>query len=578
MNKLSHFRMNRRFALIVTFLGVLLVVFNIALVTTPALAQHGGGGGGGGGGCGMGCGSNTSALSTFTTNDFSGSGNCAMCHSGLRDAFGNDVSIDTHWRSTMMANSAKDPLWQAKIESEVSRNPALQAIIEDKCSRCHTPMARTQAAADGTPVAVLGDGFLAPTNSFHAAAMDSVSCSLCHQIQNAGLGTPDTFTGHYMIDTNTIAPDRLIFGKFSNPMTGPMRMHVGYTPVKGNQTTLAGLCGSCHTLYTPTVDAAGNVLGEFPEQMTYLEWRHSEYGDGVGTDHTCQQCHQPVAQGKVKISNRPMRLSARSPFEQHFFVGANAFMLNVLKSHTSELGVTTSSAQLDATLARLTSQLQTNTASLAVTSAQITDGTLSLQVNVQNKAGHKLPSGIPARRAWLYLTVQDAQGRVVFESGRPLADGRISGNDADLDAADYEPHYDVITSPEQVQIYEPVMLDSNNQVTLTLLRAARYAKDNRLLPAGFNKNTAGGDIAVLGEATADANFTGGSDRLTFLIPVQGATTPLTIKISLLYQEVSYPFANDLRQDGMPLTQRFVGYYDQADKTPAVIANIQYTLP
>ncbi len=59
-------------------------------------------------------------LTTFETTDFSGSGVCAFCHSRLSDEDGNDVSNDAHWRSTMMANAAKDPLWQAKISAEVA--------------------------------------------------------------------------------------------------------------------------------------------------------------------------------------------------------------------------------------------------------------------------------------------------------------------------------------------------------------------------------------------------------------------------------------------------------------------------
>ena len=50
---------------------------------------------------------------TFTSYHFSGSGNCSMCHNGLTDAEGKDVSIETAWSSTMMANAAKDPLWPA---------------------------------------------------------------------------------------------------------------------------------------------------------------------------------------------------------------------------------------------------------------------------------------------------------------------------------------------------------------------------------------------------------------------------------------------------------------------------------
>ncbi len=108
------------------------------------LARHGGGNGSGNGGGGGG-GMIRTTLTAFETSDFSGSGICAFCHSFLKDSANNDVSIDTHWRSTMMANSAKDPLWQAKISSEVDRNPGLQSVIEDKCSRCHMGMARYQA-------------------------------------------------------------------------------------------------------------------------------------------------------------------------------------------------------------------------------------------------------------------------------------------------------------------------------------------------------------------------------------------------------------------------------------------------
>ena len=565
MNAFSRLLKNQRF--IFGFICFLVLVIPLGVAQSRGGCRSGCGGGGGG-----------TTLTTFTTADFSGSGNCAMCHSGLRDSAGNDVSLDTHWRSTMMANAAKDPLWQAKIDSEVLRSPALQPVIEGKCSRCHTHMARVQAVTNGSPVAVLGDGFLNPSHYLNAAAMDGVSCTLCHQIQDSNLGQPESFTGNYVIDTSTVAPDRLIFGKFPNPMQGPMRMHVGYTPTQGNQTVDAGLCGACHTLYTPIVDARGNVLGEFPEQVTYLEWRHSGFGDGAGTDQTCQACHLPPAVGGVKISNRPMRLSARSPFELHYLVGGNTFMVNVLKGHITELGVTASTAQLDATLARLNTQLQNNTATLSVSSAQLANGVLTLTLNAQNKAGHKLPSGFPSRRAWIHLVVTNHNGGMVFESGKPQNDGCIMGNDTDPDPGTYEPHFDLITAADQVQIYEPIMLDSYGKVTYTLLRAASYAKDNRLLPAGFDKTTADPDIAVMGEAAQDSNFVGGSDQVSYQINVQGASMPLTITAKLLYQTVSCRFAADLGLDSTTLVQRFIGYYTSADKTPALLASILHTIP
>ncbi|MGC8781083.1 MAG: hypothetical protein ACP5UQ_09485, partial [Anaerolineae bacterium] len=81
-------------------------------------------------------------------------------------------------------------------------------------------------------------------------------------------------------------------------------------------------------------------------------------------------------------------------------------------------------------------------------------------------------------------------------SGKPDPDGTIAGNDADADPLKFEPHYDLITAADQVQIYEPIMGDHEGKVTYTLLRAARYLKDNRLLPAGADKAKLPADIAV----------------------------------------------------------------------------------
>jgi hypothetical protein len=220
----------------------------LCLICETAFARMGGGGPGGGGCCGGGGISTT--LTTFQTADFSGSGVCAFCHSALKDASGNDVSIDAHWRSTMMANSGKDPLWQAKISSEVNRNPTLQAVIEEKCSRCHMGMARYQAITDGTSVGVLGTGFLDPGNYLHEAAMDGISCTLCHQIQDINLGTHASFTGQYVVDTFTSPPYRLAFGPYDQPVKHPMEMHSGFSPLWGIQIADSALCGTCHTLYT----------------------------------------------------------------------------------------------------------------------------------------------------------------------------------------------------------------------------------------------------------------------------------------------------------------------------------------
>jgi len=510
-------------------------------------------------------------LATFTTADFSGAGLCAACHIGLKDEADADVSMPTAWRSTMMGNAAKDPVWQAKVSSEVARFPALQAVIEKKCVTCHMPMAETQAVAEGQPVTALGDGFFNPANPLHPAAIDGVSCTLCHQIRDANFGEMASFSGGYTVDTSTNPPDRPIFGPYEQPVAEVMRASTGFDPVYGAHMASAEHCATCHNLYTPYVDAQGNILGEFPEQTPYTEWQYSSFGRSATS---CQGCHMPLAQGGVVISTVPANLAARQPFYQHFFVGGNAFMLQILSDWGAELEVTADPVHFASTQARVIDQIGNRSAALTLKELDLKDSALSAQFEVVPLTGHKFPASFPSRRAWLHVTVADAAGKVIFESGKPNPDGTITGNAADTDPAAFEPHYDVITQPDQVQLYEPIMGDNEGHVTYTLLRGAKYLKDNRLLPAGADKARLPADIAVYGEAAGDANFVGGGDLITYQVDVKGVTGPFTLNAELLYEPLSYRFVQDMLVDKTPLTERFGGYYGETDKTPLVVAAIE----
>lgn len=178
-------------------------------------------------------------LVVFSSADFTGSGSCATCHTNLTDATSNDVSVDSHWRSTMMANAAKDPFWQAKVASEVARNPHLKEVIEDKCATCHMPMAYTQADVYDLPTLIFGEGFLNPQNELNKAAMDGNSCTLCHQIIDPELGK-------YRIDTSTDPPDRLIYGPFTDPKQVAMKMDSNFKPVFSEHVSQSVTCGTCH--------------------------------------------------------------------------------------------------------------------------------------------------------------------------------------------------------------------------------------------------------------------------------------------------------------------------------------------
>ncbi|MFC1843745.1 hypothetical protein ACFLZ5_03050 [Thermodesulfobacteriota bacterium] len=529
-------------------------------------------------------------LTNFETENFLGSARCSVCHELLIDSAGNDMSIPGHWRSTMMANAAKDPLWQAKVSSEVKRNPALKKVIEEKCATCHMPMAWTQTYTQGADRFVLDNGLLSPQNDLHAAAMDGVSCTLCHQVQDKNLGQKESFSGKFVIDTEKKAPEREIFGPYKDPVQKTMQQSVGYTPVFGAQTNDSALCATCHTLFTPFVDGQGNVVGEFPEQTPYLEWKYSDFGvnagnrydigENPGQGRICQECHMPHSEaGGVKIARwAPPETEPKDHFSQHHFVGGNVFMLNVLQDNIGSLQVAASSERIEDTKERTMRQLQTETASLSIVGLHHRDNEITAELKVKNKVGHKFPSGIPTRRTWIHLVVEDATGQVVFESGKPLADGRIEGNDSDSDIQTYEKHYDEITQPGQVQIYEGVMLNTDDEVTFTLLRAAKYAKDNRLLPDGFDKTAVPAEIGVFGKAFTDDDFTGGSDQVTYRIDTSGHNGPFTLTARLLFTPVSYPFIKDLEEDeDLPEVNRFMFLYRKADKMGQEVAAIQTTV-
>lgn len=515
-------------------------------------------------------------LARFATDDFTGPFVCANCHNDLADASGNDVTISSHWRATMMANAATDPLWQAKVSAEIAHHPQLQAEIEATCSRCHMPMAYTQGVVKGQPVAMFGeDGFLNPAHPLHQAAMDGVSCTLCHQIQPSGLGTPASFDGHFAIDTSGQTPQRMLFGPYPDPDSlGAMimRQGSGYNPKQGTHLWGSEFCASCHTLFTSAVPASNQTPG-FPEQVPYLEWLHSSYGDGQGEDRQCQDCHMPTADGAVAIySGWP----EHDPFYQHQFDGGNSLMLKILQANVAELGLTASTVDFAATIDRARVQLQQQTAEVAIPALLLGENLLQASVRVTNKTGHKFPTGYPARRAWLHVTVTDAAGRQVFDSGRPLPDGGIVGNDADLAANAFEPHYTTISHPGDVQIYEAIMQDAAGQPTLTLLEAVAYGKDNRLLPEGFDKTTASPEVAVAGEASADPDFLGGSDEARYEIDVTGYSGPFSLRVELLYQSLTPGFVQDLRLSDTPEAERFGRYFDRADKSPVLVDSAQAT--
>jgi hypothetical protein len=501
---------------------------------------------------------------------------CLACHNGLTTAAGEDVSIGVSWRASMMANSSRDPYWQAGVRREVMDHPAAAAEIENECSICHMPMAHTMARAAGQHSRIfahlpIGTG----TSEESQLAADGVSCTLCHQIAPDRLGTRESFTGGFVIAPRSADGERRMFGPYpvDRGRASLMRSATTMTPAEAAHIRESEVCATCHTLFTQALGPKGEVLGELPEQVPYLEWRHSAFR----AERSCQACHMPPVAGPIRIAS--VLGEERPQLQRHTFLGGNFFMLRMLNRYRNELGVVAMPQELESAAAATLRQLQRDTATVSVASADAAPGRIAFDVAVRNLTGHKLPTAYPSRRAWLHVTVRDGQDRLVFSSGAIEPSGLIRGNDNDADGTRFEPHHTEIQREDQVQIYESIMHDPKGAVTTGLLRATGYAKDNRLLPRGFDKATAPADIAVAGGARDDADFAAGGDRVRYVIDTSGRTGPFRAEVALLYQPISFRWAHNLRPYDAKETQRFLSWYQaMSTGTSAVLARTTRSVP
>jgi len=253
------------------------------------------------------------------------------------------------------------------------------------------------------------------------------------------------------------------------------------------------------------------------------------------------------------------------------FTGGNVFLLNIVKSMVA----TYESEAIDAA-ARTTGHLESQAASLAVAGARGTES-VTVDARVQNLIGHKLPTAFPSRRVRLHVVARDQAGAVIFESGAWNDNGSIAGNDNDADDTRCEPHYTTITTDDQVQIYEPILANSDGTVTTGIITAAGYLKDNRLLPVGSDKATAHPDTAVAGTAAQDEDFVGGGDAIVYEIATADGIRPMTVTVELVYQSIGYRWLENLRPVDTPQTASLFEAADQTRNAPTVLASQQITV-
>ena len=399
------------------------------------------------------------------------------------------------------------------------------------------------------------------------------------------------------------------------------------TPTHGDALADPAMCGSCHVVETEILNK--NVaydrtsFGKQPkshEQTTYLEWLNSRFqtkappGPGA-TPQTCQQCHMPrTMEGKnitTKIANiedntyvdadgKPfpntapaadITMKERTEYGRHTFVGANVFVLEMFRKFGDQLGLNqgdpnyatgsfTVQSGLDLALKETTQQVQTQSASIAIRGQRKSANGLDVDVEVINKTGHKFPSGVGFRRAFIEFTAMDAGGNVIWSSGRSNDKGVLIDDNGQPLATEFskttwQPHWRIVSGSKYAQIYESRTKDLQGLLTTSFLALATPVKDNRLMPGGWSATGQYADwtkpVAVPA-ATNPGYYNGaGSNVVTYRMPAAVGARVKLVRAVLNYQSIPPYYLQDRFTIGgnNPATAQLRALVQQVDysKTP-----------
>ncbi|HWP43546.1 MAG TPA: cytochrome P460 family protein, partial [Blastocatellia bacterium] len=369
---------------------------------------------------------------------------------------------------------------------------------------------------------------------YGALARDGVSCAACHHMVEdktpPGQNPLKYFLEHSITGQFSIGGRDEIYGPFEDDTISPhpMKQSLGVTPKYNPYIKSSRMCGTCHTINLPVMDQ--KPFGHSLEQVTYLEWLNSEFQNEFNPGpnaKSCQDCHMPSGyankQNKVDVKQIQTAFADvqddtypaaehLAPFDQirarfrkegfvrHQFQGLNIFLLEMfsqfMKPDTSTppnysndiLGVrksdfmSTLNNDLENAILNFVQAAQYDTATIEVSRPRVVGQSLVADVTVTNKVGHRFPSGVGFRRAFIEFDVIDpgatdpatGQPRVVWSSGATNSAGFIVDKDGNILETEYigtsrnkkgpfQPHFygtngpHVITSSKQVQIYEELV-------------------------------------------------------------------------------------------------------------------------
>lgn len=369
--------------------------------------------------------------------DWISSARCRECHSRLFDQWSD---------SNHRLMGASNPYY--RVMEDVAGKEEGDAF-RAWCTGCHNP----QRTTIGTPyrgsqnhmLETGASSMLAQINQTLTQAEEGTGCVFCHRITSI-----EEAGGNASFTVNLANRPLYLLENHSNPVLRWLgnrqinaRPEVHAESYSQDFYRDPQYCRTCHDEFSPGHGA--RIVS------TYTEWEESSFNnpDDPEQHRTCIDCHMHADVEKI---GKPVAGQATDggPMKDnvvtHQFTGANHHLVGLRNPELEKMSI----ALLE-TSARLEQWLDNG----------------ALVVRVHNEgAGHALPTGVADfRQLWLQVQVTDAEGKTVFESGKPDNAGHL---------------------PEHTRLFMKVFGDEDgNPVGLSFWKFARLLSDTRIPADGF---------------------------------------------------------------------------------------------
>lgn len=440
--------------------------------------------------------------------------------------------------------------WEPSAHRFSAMNPPFQAVqknfAQDRgpaetryCAGCHDPISLFAGAKDVSSMNLAAPGM-----------QEGSSCIVCHSISKADqrgnadyVVTPPTrYLGEARKGTRKAVSDFLI-------RAYPRQHLADY-----NRPVLRSpeFCAACHKQFIPE---ALNHFGAIPAQNQFDEWKKSHWATNHDPDKnlSCRDCHMRLVNGSTDPAagqeGDARRTAGDGSHRHHGFVATNLFMAKLLNlpHHEEHDRLTEEWIQGRTVLPEIADVWPAGpVASIELQSPKAIAGgaRLEIQAVVRNrKAGHNFTTGpLDFIRAWIHLTISDAEGAVVAEWG----------------GIDPETH-DIL---DQTGVLH-ASSGARNKGTLVLEALPLDAEGNAIVRHDLWRKAGGSGQRVVFPAHAD------KQSYSFDVP-PGTRGPLTVKADLNFRRYRQEFLNLV----VPTMEKDAGVYQPTVVSDSAVATIQ----